>query len=592
MTIKPRDYQIEAVNAVVNYMCDKPRGNPLVSLGTGLGKSLVMAMLIRMAHYEWRARVVMMTHNADLIDGNCKEFLKLEPLAPVGVYSATLKRKQTEAPILFCGIQSVARAPEKLGHVDLLLVDEVHTIGYNEESQWRTTINALKRINPNMRMVGLSATLFRMGTGGLTDGDNALFDDIVYEYGLLEGVRDGWLCEPIPKEMALKIDLSGVHKRGGEFIESELQEAVNKDEITKAAIKETMQYGANRRTWMIFCTGVEHCKAVCAEIRSYGISCEVVTGDTPQAEREAIYARLKSGELRSVCSVAVMTTGTNIPCIDMIVFLRPTENGGLLVQMTGRGTRTVYAPHMPLDTIEQRLAAIRESTKPNCLLLDFAGNLDRHGPIDLIKGRAKLGGEGIPPMKVCECGAILHIAKMVCPDCGFVFPPPEKETIKPKAAGGKVLSTQRVLETFEVTDVTYREHQGKDGKPNTLCVSYEIDFTFSIKEWVCIGHPAGSFPRRKAVAWWNERAPKGLGYTIPNSAAEAIHQMQVGTMQMSLADMLRKPCAVVAEKEGKFWRIERYIFDRQEDEPKETPLDPQEFQARNQTLALDDDIPF
>jgi len=580
--MKLRNYQQEAINAVVNYLCDKP-GNPLVSLGTGLGKSLVMAELIRLCFRDWKARVVMMTHNADLIKQNHDEFLKLDPLAPVGIYSSSLKRKQTDAPILFCGIQSVARAPEKIGHVDMLLVDEVHTIGHDEESQWRKTLSALRAINPKMRIVGLSATTFRMGTGMLTSGDNALFNEVVYEYGMLEGVRDGWLCEPVPKPMASKIDLSQVHKRGGEFIESELGEAV--DLVLEKAIAETIEYGAKRKTWMIFCPTIDNCKKASALINGYGISCEVVTGDTPQDQRESIYARLKSHELRAVCSVAVMTTGTNIPCIDMIVFLRPTESGGLLVQMTGRGTRTMYADGFDMETIEGRRAAIAASEKPNCLLLDFAGNLERHGPIDLITGKTKLPGDGIPPMKMCICGAVLHISKMTCPDCGYVFPPPEKETITPTASNAKALSSQIIVEKFKVDDVLYREHQGKEGKPNTLCVTYEIGLFKTIKEWVCLGHEAGSYPRRKAVDWWMQR--NATHAKIPNSAAEAIEPYNLGGVIIRPVDVLDKPCAIEAVQEGKFWRITRYIFD-----PEELPQAVPEPQERSRSELDDDYIPF
>lgn len=600
--IKLRTYQTEAVNAIVDYLCENRNGNPVASIGTGLGKSLIMAELIRICYRDWNVRPVMMTHNADLIQQNMSEFLNLEPLAPVGVYSASLRAKQGEAPIVFAGIQSVAREPWKLGKVDMLLIDEVHTIGYNDESQWRKTITELFRINPTMRMVGLSATPYRLGTGMITDAvsDDArdnLFHKIVYEYGLIEGVRDGYLCEPVPKQMAFKYDLTGVHKRGGEYIESELQAAVNKDPLTKAVVSEIVQYGAARKTWMIFCSGVDHCRAVCAEIRSRGVSCEVVTGDTPQAERQAIYARLKSHELTAVCSVAVMTTGTNIPCIDMIAFLRPTESAGLLVQMAGRGTRTVYATGMPLETAEQRLAAIAASDKKNCLILDFAGNLDRHGPLDMIKARKKGSGDGVPPMKVCQnmvadtesrislmCGTILHISKMICPACGFNFPPPEKETIAPKAANAKVLSTQVITEIYDVQEVNYREHQGKEGKPNTLCVEYRCGLYITIKEWICLNHPAGSWARNKAREWWNER--KTI-HDMPSSVSAALEAKDLGGVPFRPVDGLNRPLQIEAEKQGNFWRIVRYIYELEESAPAPST------EPTYQRSSIDtDDIPF
>jgi DNA repair protein RadD len=287
----------------------------------------------------------------------------------------------------------------------------------------------------------------------------------------------------------------------------------------------------------------------------------------------------------------------------MIAFLRPTESAGLLVQMAGRGTRTVYAAGMPLDTAEQRLAAIAASDKKNCLILDFAGNLDRHGPLDMIKAKAKGAGGGVPPMKVCQnivsfsdvgdtalvgngmiCGTILHISKMICPACGFNFPPPEKETIAPKAANVKVLSSQVITEVFDVTEVTYREHQGKDGKPNTLCVQYQCGMFFHIKEWVCLNHPAGSWARNKAREWWNER--KTI-HDMPASVTAALEPANLGGVQFRPVDGLTRPLQIEAEKQGNFWRIVRYIYEQEESAqaPSTAPT--------YQRSSIDtDDIPF
>ena len=517
--MKLREYQEKALEAAFDYLHNDD-GNGLIVMATGTGKSLVIAGLVQYVYKEFGARVCICTHNSDLVLQNYQEYMALEPMSPSGICSAGLGKKQKLAPILFAGIQSVFRNPHDLGKIDLLIVDEAHSIPRNSITMWWKFIAALKDMNPRARVMGLTATDFRLDSGMLTSGEDALFDEVIYEYGLLEAVTEGYLSELIPKSMATKIDLSNVHKRGGEFIDSELQAAIDTDAITTGAVKELIEYGANRKTWMIFCSGVDHCHHVAAEIIRCGFSCAVVTGDTPQKEREEIYAKLKRHEIRAVCSVAVMTTGTNIPCIDLIAGLRPTESGGLLVQMLGRGTRPMYAPGMPLETALQRKAAIKAGPKPNCLYLDYSGNLQRHGPIDKIKGKDKKEGDGIPPMKLCPvCSTIVHISVMQCPDCGYIFPKEEAKKVDAKAANVAVLSNQVIITRHKITDARAREHIGKEGKPNTLRVDYYAGFVLAASEWVCINHAPESYPHKKAVSWWKDfTGMDGIAFATTSAA--------------------------------------------------------------------------
>lgn len=548
--MKLRYYQQEALDKTISYLCEKS-GNPLICLATGAGKSIIIASLVEYCRQHWEARICIATHNSDLVKQNFDELMHIMPFAPAGIYSAGLGKKQSNAPVLFAGIQSAYKAPEKIGKVDLLIIDECHTLSRNSMSMWGQFIGSLKQMNPMMRVVGLSATPYRLDSGDLTKGDDALFTDVVYDYGILEGVKDGYLAEIVPKSMATKIDLSKVAKRGGEFIESEQQKAIDVDHITIAAVKELIEYGVNRKTWMVFCTGVDHCHHVAAEIRKSGFTCAVVTGETPQDERESIYAALKRHEIRAVCSVAVMTTGTNIPCIDLIAGLRGTESGGLLVQMLGRGTRPIYAPNMPLDTPDNRKKSMKAGSKPNCVYLDYTGNLARHGPIDLIKGKDKREGDGIPPMRLCPvCSTISHISKKECPDCGFVFPVEEKEDkIEAKAANLAVLSNQRIITRHEVTGALAKEHKGRNGKPDTLRVDYYNGFIVIASEWICINHPSENYGYKQAVKWWKAVTGEDSGDKFLYST-----QMAAGIYNKEA----KIPQWIETTPDGKFTKITRY----------------------------------
>ena len=197
----------------------------------------------------------------------------------------------------------------------------------------------------------------------LHQGDERLFTDIAYEVSIRDLIDQGYLCPLISKATEVELDVGGVGSRGGEFIAGQLQAAVDRGSITKAAIDEVMAYGEGRRSWLVFCSGVAHATHVAEEIRERGVSCATIFGDTPTAERDRIIDAFKRGEIRALASMGVLTTGFNAPAVDLIAMLRPTKSAGLYVQMAGRGTQ--LAPG-----------------KDNCLVLDFAGNVARHGPVD------------------------------------------------------------------------------------------------------------------------------------------------------------------------------------------------------------------
>jgi DNA repair protein RadD len=529
--MKLRPYQEKAVAATWEWMT-KNNGNPLIVMATGLGKSVVNAELCRQAlEFDPDMRIICVTHSTKLVEQNFQKFFALCPNIPAGIYAAKLGKKQHRAQVLFASIQSVYDKPELIGRRALMIIDECQTISRKSESMWGKFISGLKMYCPDMRIAGMSATAYRLDSGNLHEGDGAMFHGIAYEYGILQGMKDGWLARLVPKWTQTRMDVSGVHKRGGEFIESELQAAVDKDEITIKCVDEIIAYGyRKRKTWLVFCTGIKHCEHVAAEIYSRGVGCAVVHGEMTNGEVEAVYTGLKNGSITAVCSVEMMTTGVDIPNIDLIAFMRPSASGGLIVQMAGRGTRLCEGKH------------------DGCLILDFAGNIERHGPIDLIKGRPKSEGSGIPPMKVCpECSTMSMISVMTCPDCGYKFPEPKKEEkLSPNTGNFAVTSDQQVIEMHNVTDVQYLPWKGKNGKPDTLRVNYFDGVLMVASEWVCLMHPHESYPHRKAVAWWNKRAEFN---TFNNDLEEAAKH---------LARHGKYPTWIQTRKEGKFDTVFSY----------------------------------
>jgi len=516
LTLRP--YQQAAIDAIYGYFAERT-GHPLIVIPTAGGKSLVMAAFIEGVLRAWPdQRILVVTHVRELITQNHAELIGLWRDAPAGIYSAGLGRRDLGARILFAGIQSIHRRAYDVQQCDLVLIDEAHLIPAASDTMYRRFLDTLARINPQLKVIGFTATPYRLDSGMLHEGKGALFTDIAFEVSVRQLIDDGYLCPLVSKAAETRLDVSGVGSRGGEFIPSQLQAAVDLPEITEAAIDEVARLGADRRSWLVFCAGVEHATHVAAAIRSRGFSAATIFGDTPKLQRDRIVAAFKRGEIRALASMGVLTTGFNAPGVDLIAMLRPTKSTGLYVQMAGRGTR--LAPG-----------------KANCLVLDFAGNVARHGPIDAVKPKRPGAGDGMAPVKICpDCQSILATAVRVCPDCGHAFPPP---VVKVEAqASTLAILTTGTPQWLRVDGVGYRAHEKPGGRP-TLQVDYQCGLVRH-REWVCFEHTG--YARQKSVAWWRQRAP---GTPVPSTVTEALARSR----------QIAAPTEIAVRPQGRFTEI-------------------------------------
>lgn len=575
-----RYYQENAINYTFDWLQNN-EGNPLVVLPTGTGKSLVVAKVGEIVTQHQDARVLCAIHTEELVEQNYLEFCEIMPFMDTGVYCAGLKRKEKDSRVVFGSIQSMYKKAYQIGRIDVLIVDEAHTISRNDETRWGQFIGDLLTINPDMRVIGLTATPYRLDSGNLI-GENTLFTAISYEYPLLDAIRDGYLCEVVPKGMAAKFDLSGVGKRGGEYVQSELENAVNVDAVTVAALDEVEQFGVGRRSWLIFASGTKHAHAIHAELQRRGYKGAVIDKDTPKDERREAIRTFKNYELRYLVNFKVLTTGFNHKGVDLIVDMNPTQSAGLHVQKVGRGTRPLYADGMPMDTPQQRIDAIAASQKPNCLLLDFAGNCETHGALDKIKGKDKeqTEGGGIPPMKECpQCATIVYAGVRVCNGykldntlCLYKFPENAPD-IRSFAANIPVLSTQEIIEEWTVDAVSYKLHQKKDKPLPTMQVTYTCNAgTARVREWICFEHTGRA--RQKAVEWWVKRCHIE-GFPCPVNVQEAVELV-------SGDDSFGKPSRLIVSVSGKFPELRDCIFETKDEQ---LPLG-------NQSESYIGEIPF
>lgn len=560
-----RPYQSEALAALKDYW-QAGGEHPLVVMATGTGKSLVQASLAKGFCEEFEGlRILSVTHVKELIEQNYLELIGAWPFAPAGIYSAGLGRRDTQSQILFCGIQSVHNKAERIGHVDLLMIDEAHLIPKNAETMYGRFIQALLAINPDMRIVGFTATPYRTDSGRLDEGDERLFTEVVYEYGIADGIRDGYLTSLVSKATATGFDMSGVARRGGDFVPNALQSAVDKTATTRAAVAEIVAAGTNRRSWLAFCAGVAHAEHVRDEFRSNNITCEMVTGDTPAHERARHLRDFKAGKIRCLTNNSVLTTGFNAPGVDLIAGLRPTLSCGLYVQIAGRGTRSVYAPGSDLSTKEGRLAGIASGPKPNCLYLDFAGNVKRHGPVDAVEPRKPGEGNGEAPVKECpNCRSLVHISAKVCPDCGFNFPENEKPKHAATSAAIPILANEPP-KWLNVQSRKFYYHENAEGS-ESVRVDFLANFN-SYKMWLSIKKA-----KNRADKFWRDHVGR---MPYPEDVEE----------WLSRVSELRETAQIQVRPKGKYFEIVGIKPAEQHDVPGRVPLS-------KQLAAIDDDIPF
>lgn len=500
-------------------------GNFVVHHNTG--KSLVLAQIAKDSVEKWNGRVLILAHVKELLEQNADKIRKLCPELKIGIYSAGLRSRDTTEQVIVAGIQSVYNKACELDAFDLVIVDEAHLISSEGDGMYRTFLADMKVINPHVRVIGLTATPFRLKGGLICKPENTL-NEICYEAGLKEMIQQGYLSPLISRAGRAEANLANLHIRGGEFISDEVAAAMDNDALVTSACREIVELTRDRKSVLIFTASVDHCKHVAEKIQAFsGKECAIVTGDTSPAERAEIIARFK-GEfipadlfgtpkppLKFLANVNVLTTGFDAPNTDCVVMLRPTNSPGLLIQCAGRGTR--LSP---------------ETGKTNCLFLDYGGNILRHGPLDMIKVKEPGSGKGgdAPAKKCPQCLALIHAGYTACPECGYVFPPKESnDKMTQTASSAGVISGQVDYTDYEVLDVYYCVHEKRGADPDapkTMRVDYQVGFNEFKSEWVCPEHTG--YARGKFEKWWHERA--ALGCPMPRSAREAVSLANEGLL--------------------------------------------------------------
>jgi DNA repair protein RadD len=520
-----RDYQIEALTALEQHW-NSGGTAALIDMAAATGKSVVLAETMRRAiAASPQARLLLAVHVRELVKQDVDALLDIWPKAPFGICSDGLNRRDHDQQIIFGTIQTLFRDAPLLGQRDLLLIDEVQLVPRDGDGMYLSLIDTLRERSPDLRMVGASATCFRLDSGYLDRGDDALFERTVFSYGIKQGIEDGHLAKLSSKATTTRIDVTGVGRRRGEVINGELERAANVIDVVEGAAAEIVEQGTDRRSWLAFCAGVDHAYAVRDALRQHGVACETVVAETASDERDAIFAAFRAGEIRCLTGVNVFSVGFNIPEVDLIALLRPTCSPGLLIQQVGRGTR-------------------KADGKVDCRILDFAGNIRRHGPVDAIYVNGRTAAcPGDVLTKTCpECQELNALAAATCSCCGHEFISAEPRRLKHAAIADAVPVLSGAPETWlpvRLSEFRIHHKAGNPLAPPTLRVDHLCGFA-AYSEYVSFEGSSGA--RYYAGAWWHAM---GGDNPVPLRVADAF----------SRQDELNAVTAIVVDRDGQWWRI-------------------------------------
>lgn len=395
-----RDYQSRVVTATWRWFQNNKVGNPLLKVPTGGGKTYILAQLIIDAlsfRSEKKIRIIVLTQDTTLVKQNSQKFQAIAPQVDSGVFSAKLGLKQKDNQVTFASIQSVYN--KDIGLYDLVIVDEAHQIPEKGDGIYRTFIKHQKANNPRVRVVGLTATDYRLSSGKLTEGKNRLFTEIAAEVTLQELLDIRYLVPIRYPKTSFTVSMQNVKLKGKDYNQDAAAKEMMLDNRTIDALTDSIKRSKkmNLTKWKIYCSNVLHCWTVHHYLEQVGITSAVIDGKTKQSDRDQILLDYSEGKYTALISCETLLTGFDEPGIDHIINLKPTTSKGRWVQLCGRGMRPNHRGE--------------ENEKMYCVLSDYTPNTELLGKADMIDYS----------IDYFEDKSSVHSHIVRCPDCGMAL---------------------------------------------------------------------------------------------------------------------------------------------------------------------------
>ena len=413
-----RPYQEAAISDACKSL--DTHGNTIVVAPTGAGKTIMLSALVGKRHKDGK-KVLVMQHRDELVDQNKAKFERINPDITTSVVNGN--EKNWDGSAIFSMVQTISRERNLRDRpvFDMIVVDESHHVAADT---YLRVINAVKEDNPLAEIVGFTATPNRGDGKGL----RKVFNNCSHQIEITTLIREGFLVTPRSYTMDLGVGkrLDAVGMKGKEYDMQQVEAIMNSEVINRRVVEEWQKHAGDRKT-VVFCSTVNHAQDLLAEFVRYGVNAGMVTGETPKDERAELLHDLTYGDTQVVVNVAVLTEGFDSPPVSCVVLTRPCSQKGTMVQMIGRGLRTVDPEEFP------------GIVKTDCVVLDFGTSIMTHGSLEESVNLDDREQKGVAPVKECpECEAEIPMSVMTCPVCGYEIPPADKE--------------KHTLEHFEMTE--------------------------------------------------------------------------------------------------------------------------------------------
>lgn len=570
-----RPYQADSVKSVIHYF-RKHQTPAVLVLPTGAGKSLVIAELARLA----KGRVLVLAHVKELVEQNHAKYEGYDLKG--SIFSAGLGRKETDQQVVFASVQSVVRNLDLFANqFSLLVIDECHRVPDEKNSSYQKVISHLREINSGIKVLGLTATPYRLGMGWIyqyhTRGqvrseEPRFFRDCIFELPIRYLLDEGFLT---PARMidapVLSYDFSKLKPANtGRYKEAELDMVIEQSKrATPQIVDQIVHLAQDKQGIMVFAATVRHAQEILGLLPAGEVS--IVIGDTPTLERDQIINDFKQRKIKFLVNVSVLTTGFDAPHVDLIAILRPTESISLYQQIVGRGLRLsegkteclvldyagnsydLYQPEVgdPKPDSDSEIITI---PCPACgFNNNFWGKLDSNGFLLEHFGRRCQGyftDEDTGEREHCgyrfrakycnECGADNDIAARICHECDATLVDPDK-----KLKEALNLKDALVFECLEMDLNVLKDDKGK----SQLKVTYRGENQAQVHEF-------WSLTTKKQKQTFKDQ------FVRPHLAdRHRPFEEASPTKVVANQHRFRPPQFVIARKSGRFWKMRDKIFE-------------------------------
>jgi DNA repair protein RadD len=529
-----RDYQKAAVDAAMSFVKYRS-GHGYITAPGGSGKSIMIAKLAELL-VDIGFQVVVLARNEKLLTQN-KAKLSPSYQERAGIYCAGLGFKEDDKLITIASAQSIygVTLPKIEDRELIALVDECDEI--NPDSEGETQYWQFFRNNGNPRIIGFTATPFRLSSGAISWGEE------IIRIPLDALIKKGHIVPPVNK--ASEVDLSSVPVTSlGDYSAPHLDEIYDDPDLLKVSMDLLLKYAHDRHHVLVFCQSLKHCDAVTNALEYANEGVRVVSGDTPKDELSDILEDFQRGCFKFLVNCQLLTVGVDLPCVDMIALFMATKSKRKFEQAVYRGTR----PYPQKD---------------NFLLLDMGNNLYEHGALGSPIRDKKKRKEQLPQQgKICpQCETWMEQAlARECPDCGFQFPESELAKVRHayEADNTSVAyhSEEKIIQRYEVFDVTYKQKKSKSGN-EMIVVEYHCDYGKygTIAEFL-LPHHESDFVQSKARSFFSQRGIELFGDLRGFPMIELLDK----------AENSKKPTSIIVDHSEEWPRVKFVYFDEPKSE--------------------------